>query len=100
MISIIFVGQSQGISMLRIHRREALTGLIALTAGLGPLGARAQQKYPTRPIRVIVPFAAGGVGDTVVRVLAPAMEKRLGQKLIIESKPGASGNIGTQEVAR
>lgn len=86
--------------MLRIHRRQTLTGLIALTAGLRPLAARSQLKYPTRPIRVILPFAAGGVGDAVIRVLAPAMERRLGQKLIVESKPGASGNIGTQEVAR
>ena len=49
---------------------------------------------------MIVPFPAGGVGDTVMRVLAPTIEKKLGQKLVIESKPGASGNIGVQEVAR
>ena len=86
--------------MHRIHRRDALGQLIGLSIGLCPGLARSQSRYPTRPIRVIVPFAAGGVGDTVVRVLAPAMERSLGQKLIIESKPGASGNIGSQEVAR
>jgi tripartite-type tricarboxylate transporter receptor subunit TctC len=73
---------------------------MALIAGLPPLVARSQAIYPTRPIRVIVPFAAGGVGDTVIRVLAPIIEKKLGQKLIVESKPGGSGNIGAQEVAR
>src|SRR5262249_39209091 len=52
------------------------------------------------PVRVIVPFAPGGVGETVMRILAPAMEEKLGQKLVIESKPGAGGNLGTQEVAR
>jgi len=86
--------------MHRIHRRDALGQLIGLSIGLCPGLARSQSRYPTRPIRVIVPFAAGGVGDAVVRVLAPAMERSLGQKLIIESKPGASGNIGAQEVAR
>ena len=75
--------------MIQIHRRQALCSLMALMAGLRPQAARAQAIYPTRPIRVIVPFAAGGVGDTVIRVLAPTIEKKLGQKLVIESKPGA-----------
>ena len=86
--------------MIQIHRREALCSLMALMAGLRSQAARAQAMYPTRPIRVIVPFAAGGVGDTVIRVLAPTIEKKLGQKLVIESKPGAAGNIGALEVAR
>jgi len=86
--------------MTRLHRRRAVGGLLALMAGYRPHVARAQIRYPTRPIRVIVPFAPGGVGDTVIRVLAPTIEKKLGQKLVIESKPGASGNIGAQEVAR
>jgi tripartite-type tricarboxylate transporter receptor subunit TctC len=86
--------------MIEIHRREALGGLVALMAGLRSQAARAQARYPTRPIRMIVPFAAGGVGDTVIRMLAPTIEKTLEQRLVIESKPGASGNIGAQEVAR
>jgi tripartite-type tricarboxylate transporter receptor subunit TctC len=49
---------------------------------------------------VIVPFAAGGVGDAAIRVLAPRLEQKLAQKLVIESKPGAAGNIGTLEVVR
>jgi tripartite-type tricarboxylate transporter receptor subunit TctC len=86
--------------MIRIHRRQALCSLMALIAGLHPRAAGSQAIYPTRPIRVIVPFAAGGVGDTVIRVLAPIIEKKLSQKLIVESKPGGLGNIGAQEVAR
>jgi tripartite-type tricarboxylate transporter receptor subunit TctC len=86
--------------MSRIHRRRALGGLMALMAGFRPQAARAQAVYPTRPIRVIVPFAAGGVGDTVIRVLAPTIERKLGQRLVIESKPGAAGNVGALEVAR
>lgn len=86
--------------MIRIHRRQAVSGLMASMAGFCSQAARAQAVYPTRPIRVIVPFAAGGVGDTVIRVLAPTIERRLGQKLVIESKPGAAGNVGALEVAR
>ena len=64
--------------MIQIHRRQALSGLMALMAGFLPTGRSAQAAYPTRPIRVIVPFAAGGIGDTVMRVLAPTIEKKLG----------------------
>jgi len=49
---------------------------------------------------VIIPYTAGGVAETVMRLLAVSMEQRLGQKLVLEAKPGAAGNIGTQEVAR
>ena len=63
--------------------------------------ARARpRRYPDRPIRVIIPYTAGGVAETIMRLLAVSMEQRLGQKLVIEAKPGAAGNIGTQEVAR
>jgi tripartite-type tricarboxylate transporter receptor subunit TctC len=86
--------------MVRINRRQALRGLVTLTAALRAWAANAQSNYPARPIRVIVPFAPGGVGETVMRVLAPAMEEKLGQKLVIESKPGGGGSLGTQEVAR
>jgi len=91
---------SLGDRMLAIPRRQALAGLMVLMAGLRSQAAQTQVAYPTRPVRVIVPFAAGGIGDTVIRILAPTIEKKLGQKLIIESKPGASGNIGAQDVAR
>jgi tripartite-type tricarboxylate transporter receptor subunit TctC len=56
--------------------------------------------YPDRPIRVIIPYTAGGVAENIMRLLAVSMEQRLGQKLVLEAKPGAAGNIGTQEVAR
>jgi tripartite-type tricarboxylate transporter receptor subunit TctC len=86
--------------MTRINRRQALGGSLALLASFPAPAVHAQAHYPERPIRVVVPFGAGGVGDTIMRLMAPAMEQSLGQKLVIESKPGASGNIGTLEVAR
>ena len=86
--------------MTRINRRQALGGALASLAACRVQPVRAQARYPDRSIRVIVPFAPGGVGDSVMRVLAPKMEQKLGQKLVIESKPGGAGNLGAREVAR
>jgi tripartite-type tricarboxylate transporter receptor subunit TctC len=83
--------------MSGLSRRQLLVG--AALASLSPRTARAAN-YPDRPIRVIIPYTAGGVAETVVRLLAPGMEQVLGQRLIIEAKPGAGGNLGTLEVAR
>ena len=61
--------------------------------------ALAQSTYPTKPIRLVVPFTPGGVTDTSGRLIAEQLSKRLGQQVIIDNRPGASGNIGTQQVA-
>ncbi|MET0508974.1 MAG: tripartite tricarboxylate transporter substrate-binding protein [Burkholderiaceae bacterium] len=70
----------------------------ALSGFAGP--ASAQQDYPSRPVSIIVPFAAGGPTDTVARVLAASMTKSLGGTLIVENKAGAGGTLGAAEVAR
>ena len=70
---------------------------IALVLVLFAFAARAE--YPDKTIRLIVPFAPGGVTDTSGRLVAEALGKRLGQSIIVENKPGASGNIGTQQVS-
>ncbi len=69
--------------------------LAALALG-GALPAMAQQWKPTRPINLIVPWAAGGSTDQVTRVTAAELEKALGQTIVIINQPGASGSIGTK----
>jgi tripartite-type tricarboxylate transporter receptor subunit TctC len=66
---------------------------------LGASGAFAQT-YPSRPITIVVPFAAGGSGDTIARILADHMRTQLGQTIVVENVSGAAGSIGTGRVAR
>jgi len=73
--------------------------LAAIIAASGMTGASAQT-YPTRPINMVVPFAAGGPTDTIARILAEGMRQSLGQTVIIENTTGAAGSIGVGRVAR
>jgi tripartite-type tricarboxylate transporter receptor subunit TctC len=87
----------------KMGRRLAVSGLLALCAAAGPVAAQAPagsaEGFPGRPIRLIVPFATGGVTDTSGRVIAEALGRRLGQQVVVDNRPGASGNIGTSAVA-
>jgi tripartite-type tricarboxylate transporter receptor subunit TctC len=73
--------------------------LAAAIAALAPSGASAQS-YPNQPVRIVVPFAAGGAVDTVARVVGQKMSESLGQPVVIENKPGAGGNLAADTVAR
>ena len=69
-------------------------------AGLGlPLVVRAQA-WPSRPVRIVVPFAAGGTTDILARALAPELQRAFGQPFVIDNKPGAGGNTGAADVAK
>src|SRR5829696_766869 len=79
--------------MNRFTRRAALVGVSALPfAAAG--AARAQAKFPDRPIRLIIPWAAGGPADAGFRILAQSVSKKLGQQVIVDNKAGASGIMG------
>jgi tripartite-type tricarboxylate transporter receptor subunit TctC len=80
-----------GEGMIRITRRSALAG-----ASLLPFAAavRAQARFPERPIRLIIPWAAGGPADTGFRILGESVARRLGQPVIVENKGGAAGVLG------
>jgi tripartite-type tricarboxylate transporter receptor subunit TctC len=75
-----------------------------LTRGLAAAGllaaSLAHAQYPTKPITIVVPFAAGGPTDTVARVIAQAMTKPMGQTLLVENKPGAGGTLASEYVAK
>jgi tripartite-type tricarboxylate transporter receptor subunit TctC len=80
-----------------ITRRSALLALPALAA---PAALRAQPAYPSRPIRMVVPFPAGGATDLTARVVAERMSTLLGQPVVIDNRPGAGGNLGSDVVAK
>jgi tripartite-type tricarboxylate transporter receptor subunit TctC len=63
-------------------------------------GQAAAQSYPTRPINMVVPFAAGGLSDVPARVLAAMMQERIGQSIVVENKPGGSGTVGGSYAVR
>jgi tripartite-type tricarboxylate transporter receptor subunit TctC len=73
----------------RISRRAAVIGAIA--TGALPVRAGAQAKYPTRPVRIIVPFGPGGVTDVIMRIVAEKLADRLGQQFVVENQPGPGG---------
>ena len=80
--------------------RGALLGLLALVAATRLCAAEDAASYPTRPIHIIVPFAPGGASDFAIRLIQPAMEKALGQTLVIDNRTGAAGNVGMETAAR
>jgi tripartite-type tricarboxylate transporter receptor subunit TctC len=82
-----------------MHKRSFLRAVAVAAAALAVAApAAAQQWKPTKPINLIVPWAAGGSTDQITRVTAAELEKVLGQKIIIVNQPGASGSIGTKNV--
>ena len=80
-----------------MKRRTLIAGLALAAAALAPFAASAQD-YPTKPIKFIVPYAPGGLPDTVARVVAQKLTERLGQGVIIENKPGGNGVVAYQSL--
>jgi tripartite-type tricarboxylate transporter receptor subunit TctC len=75
--------------------------LLVAAALLGAIEAStAQQSYPTRPIKIVVPFGAGGLLDVLARMAGEKLHSKWGQPVIVENRPGASGNIGAEVVAK
>src|SRR5262245_44129281 len=83
------------------HARRRFLRLAAASAAL-PAAARFAfaQTYPNRPVRLVVPFGPGGGTDIVARLIGQWLSERLGQQFVIENRPGAGGNLGTEAVVR
>lgn len=82
------------------NRRALLCAAAAVTTLCALPAAQAQNTYPNKPIRMVVPFAAGGATDVLARVIGQKMSAGLGQPIIIDNRPGAAGIIGTDAVAK
>ncbi len=83
---------------MRKHHRLPTAAIAALL--LASAGARAADDYPSRPVQMIIPFAAGGPTDIVGRIMGAKMGEVLGQQFVVEDKAGAGGNIGAEAVAK
>lgn len=89
------------------HRRRVLSALAGAATTLAlpgmllaPASASAQGAWPTKPVRIVVPFTAGGTTDILARAIAPELSRAFGQPFVVDNKPGAGGNTGATEVAR
>src|SRR4051794_2339695 len=74
--------------------------MLALVLVASVLAAPARAAYPERPVRIILPYAAGGGADVLTRTLAEALSRRWGQSVIVDNRPGAGATIGTDAVAK
>ena len=84
----------------RLRAAAQIVALALLIAGAGATSNAWPQAYPVKPLRLIVTFPAGGGIDTVTRIVAPKLTEALGQQMIVDNRIGASGNIGTDYVAK
>jgi tripartite-type tricarboxylate transporter receptor subunit TctC len=81
--------------------KQLVLGLAALCGAAAVVPSHAQSTdWPRRPVRLVVPFAAGGGNDITARIIAPALTERLGQQFVVDNRPGAAGNIGVELVAK
>jgi tripartite-type tricarboxylate transporter receptor subunit TctC len=75
-------------------------GVLAILAALAPASPAPAQQWPAKPVKIIVPFAAGGNGDIIARLIAPSLGEALGQQFVVENRPGAGGTFAAEAVAR
>jgi tripartite-type tricarboxylate transporter receptor subunit TctC len=87
-------------NVLKQSRRFLLGAVAASAAVLLALPAAAQPAWPNKPVRIVVPFAAGGTTDILARAIAPELAKAFGQQFVVDNRGGAGGNVGSEMVAK
>src|SRR6476619_1771395 len=80
--------------------KRIITALFVAASLAGVALAAQAQNYPSKPIRIIVPYPAGGTSDILARSIGQKLSESLGQPVVVENKPGANGNVGAEFVAR
>lgn len=83
-----------------MNKRQLMQALSLLFASVGALGSAQAQTYPTKPVRLIVPFPAGGATDLFARTLSQKIGEKLGQTVVVENRPGAGGTLGADLAAK
>ena len=86
--------------LVKFRQALALAAAVVATACAFAAQAQPRDSWPSKPIRFVVPFAAGGSIDVVARLMGRHLEGRLGQNVVVENRPGAGGTIGADSVAR
>ena len=81
-----------------MHRRDFLMAAMVFGVAVAPVAPTYAETYPTRPVRVIVGFSAGGPTDITARLIAQWLSERLGRQFVVENRPGAGSNIATEAV--
>ncbi|MBL6615847.1 MAG: tripartite tricarboxylate transporter substrate binding protein [Reyranella sp.] len=83
-----------------MRRRSVLMGAAAASLAAPAVAQQGAQQFPSKPIRVVVPYTPGGGADTTARLIAPKLQEALGQTVVVDNKPGAGGTIGDDIVAK
>ena len=91
---------TKSVHSVRRHLFGRLFAMVFIAAIAGSMAPAGAQDYPNRPIRLLHGFAAGGAADTLSRILANGLSKRLGQPIVIEAKPGSGGNLAAAAIAK
>jgi tripartite-type tricarboxylate transporter receptor subunit TctC len=95
-----FFKPNQSIAVINTARRATVFIVSAFSLMLSAHSSAQAQAWPSKPVRIVVPFAAGGTTDILARAIAPELQKVFGQSFVVENRAGAGGNVGTDLVAK
>jgi tripartite-type tricarboxylate transporter receptor subunit TctC len=92
--------QNKTVAFINTAQSATIFIALAMSVWLSSNSAAQAQAWPTKPVRIVVPFAAGGTTDILARAIAPELQKAFGQSFVVENRAGAGGNVGADAVAK